>query len=384
MSTNQNGIPSRKKNGGKTQARSVRFASQKQEDPPPARRKRPRMERPNEDEEDDVDDWVDDEEHMGPSAKELLDAKRTRRLKRDHVEDDDSDDEEGEETHIDASTSMMADDHPDENDVPIEPFNMDAERTDGSGYFDGDTYVFRKRDEDEEPDAWLESLGDADQKLPAKQKTASEEEESSETGDMDELSREELCAKLIPLVSDSETVLQALVRYGELIKLGQNMTTNNDKQASSSSSLAHSMAQEALNSLTEASNALLLKGDVDIYQKTRKDLMKLVPTKQTLLRAAVPVVQWEYRGNQDGELHGPYTTEQMKSWTGAGYFVGEQAVQIRTVAPSTINEKKNQKPTVDDLLSDLMDDDDPKEDESPQEVRGEWMSSNDVYFSEYA
>ena len=40
-------------------------------------------------------------------------------------------------------------------------------------------------------------------------------------------------------------------------------------------------------------------------------------------------VQWEYRGNQDNFIHGPYTTQQMLEWTKAGYFVGAAAVDIR-------------------------------------------------------
>ena len=47
---------------------------------------------------------------------------------------------------------------------PVEPFNLRAEREGGEGYFDGDTYVFRRLEEggramDEEPDAWLDELG---------------------------------------------------------------------------------------------------------------------------------------------------------------------------------------------------------------------------------
>jgi hypothetical protein len=64
------------------------------------------------------------------------------------------------------------------------------------------------------------------------------------------------------------------------------------------------------------------------------------------------------------------------SWIQAGYFIGEQAVQIRTIS------KEASKSTVDDLLSDLMDDD--EEDGKTEQVKGEWKSSNDVDFSAYA
>ena len=46
-------------------------------------------------------------------------------------------------------------------DCPIEPFNLKSEREDGEGYFDGDTYVFRRGKGDEEEDAWLDNLNDS-------------------------------------------------------------------------------------------------------------------------------------------------------------------------------------------------------------------------------
>ena len=35
-------------------------------------------------------------------------------------------------------------------------------------------------------------------------------------------------------------------------------------------------------------------------------------------------VMWEYRGNEDGAIHGPYTSKQMMEWTSCGYFVGDK------------------------------------------------------------
>lgn len=351
--------------------KSVRFAANVSSRAVPRRReeedhhdhgrhkKRPRLERPNEDEADDVDDWEGEDTEEGlPETKELMEAKRQRRVRREGIEDEDDD------THIDASTSLLSE-NKDSHDVKVEPFNMDAEQNDGSGYFDGDTYVFRKRDVDEEPDAWLESLAENQQvaSIPAK------EEDKSEGMNMDDWNQEELYAKIIPLVSDTESVLQAIARYGGLLKRHKT-----SKGASAENGTCMKMAQRALNTLTEASNALLLQGDVDVYQRTRNDFMKLIP--DTKSAASKEAVTWEYRGNQDGELHGPYTTAQMMSWIQAGYFIGEQAVQVRTIS------KEDKRSTVDDLLSDLMDDEEANGE--AKEVRGEWKSSKDVDFSAYA
>ena len=347
-----------------------------EEDGHDRRKKRPRLERPNEDEVDDVDDWEGEEEEDDegvPKPKDLLDAKRKRR-ERQHGEDIDDDDEE-DDTHIDSRTSLLAEQKNAE--ITIEPFNMDAEQNDGSGYFDGDTYIFRKRAAEEEPDAWLESLSENREVASIPERMEVEEEGGTS---MDDLSQEDLYAKIVPLVSDTESVLQAVARYGNLLKRHKKKMKDSGVMNDS----AVETAQKALNDLTEAANALMLKGNVDIYQQTRADLMALLP--DTKPKASIngeqqekPVVSWEYRGNQDGEVHGPYSTQQMLSWIQAGYFVGTQAVQIRTIR----KEFPKDKSTVDDLLSDLMDDEEEDKAAEAKEVKGEWQSSNDVDFASY-
>mmetsp|Transcript_6601 Transcript_6601/g.10036 ORF Transcript_6601/g.10036 Transcript_6601/m.10036 type:complete len:466 (-) Transcript_6601:29-1426(-) len=411
--------------------------------------KRPRMERPNPDEEDDIDDWENDhdpEDEPAVSSKQLNQAKRARRLKRDgsaFVDDEYEQEEEefenqrgphgGKSTHavegeevVDAATSLLAEQHNSSNpnnknnetndEIPVEPFNLDQERSDGSGYFVGDTYVFRKRDTDEEPDAWLEALDERTKEdkptMTTTTQTAPNSDDDKVSKGMDSWNHEQLYELLVSLMTTDENVLQALVRYGEVLKRQKKQAKNNTKSAIGSATTSkNDVAQRSLDNLTGASNALLLKGDVDIYQKTREDLVALLPasTTQTSTKTGTtedvatttvkPTVQWEYKGNQDGQIHGPYTTDQLKSWTQAGYFVGTQAVQIRTVSLLPLNETnkngdsshtKKKKSNVDDLLSDLMedDDDDGNDDDnnnnkqkSPTQHRGEWVSSNDVNFS---
>ena len=77
------------------------------------------------------------------------------------------------------------------------------------------------------------------------------------------------------------------------------------------------------------------------------------PPPQALAEAA-PAPMWEYRGNQDGQIHGPYTTEQMVGWIGAGFFVGEAAVDVRRARTASAAAAA----TADDLMADLMDSDD--------------------------
>lgn len=332
------------------------------------RHKRPRLEQ-NEDEMDDIDDWQpddDDEDDAPYSQRQLLQAKQKRRQ---HDNDTET------ATPIDASTSLASEG------ISIEPFNMEQEQSDGTGYFDGDTYVFRKRDNSEEPDAWLESLGGNDKQPYSKQQDTGSSNSGSEAevgSDIDDWTEQELYAKILPLVSDTETVTQAIIRYGNLLKRRQK-----PQQQDSSMKLA----QTALNELTEAANALLLKGQVDIYQTTRNEIVKLLPHKDTTSTTGTNgntphKVKWEYQGMQDGQIHGPYATDEMLGWIQAGYFVGPSVVKVRTAKEESYKPSANLK---DELLSDLLDDveNDNEKPSAKHMVYGEWQMSDHVDFRAY-
>jgi CD2 antigen cytoplasmic tail-binding protein 2 len=359
--------------------------------------------RPNPDELDDVDDYTpkndDDQDNqeeqendalVNTSEKELLQAKRLRRQKAAHMN-------ESESTHIDDKTSLATEG------VTIEPFHMEQERNDGSGYFEGDTYVFRKRNPDEEPDAWLEQvqgeeqLDEGNHQAPSFQvmaaATAASVNQQPETQEpaMDSWTKEQLYSQILPLVSDTETVMQAVRRYGFLIQQQKKANGNNHKHKTgngddienNNNKDHYNFAKTSLDDLTGAANALLFKGDVDIYDTTRNDIiMKKLPQEAVKVDDVPPQPQatWEYMGDQDGQLHGPFTTEQMIGWTQAGYFVGAQQVQIRTIREIELSTK-------DEMLADLMDDDD-EDDENEHDkqakfIKGEWMPSNDVVFTAY-
>jgi CD2 antigen cytoplasmic tail-binding protein 2 len=365
----------------------------------------------NLDELDDVDDWQasedeQEQEGCGDSWKQKQKAKKRRR----NGDDDEDDDED--ETTINAKTSLASEG------IPVEPFHMRQEQSDGTGFFDGDTYIFRKRSADQEPDAWLESLNETTR--PGEDddndnENDNENDSDSDGSDQDGLAsttttttanKEQWYAKLLNLVSDTETIMQAVIRYGALLKRhppNKSKNKHNDKASNTTSSSqdqqhqseAFQLAQSSLNHLTEAANALLTLGDVDIYQKTRNDLLQLIPQQpqqqhpqQQVDQTTTATVSWEYKGSQDGIIHGPYTSEQMSAWTQAGYFVGNQAVQIRTITKQA-NPKDKAKAS-EDLLSDLMDDNDDDDDDDTKGdqqgdglVRGDWVLSDSVDFGAF-
>ena len=369
--------------------------------------KKAKRHRPNEDELDDIDEWEqdDDDEQADsvPSERQQLEAKRRRREQRA------GQDGEAQRTQINDTTSLAAEG------VPIEPFSMEQEETDGTGYFDGDTYVFRRnKDEGEEPDAWLDSLedngessgkNDVDGSVNSGSKESrifavvrkSVEKKPTPSIDVDNLSKHELYGKILPLVSDTETVSQAVRRYGLLLRRKHRKESKNNgtKQPSPAPGIEgeqhdnrktkhEELAKLCLDELTACANALLFKGDVNIYDSTRNDILKLLPQQEVAPQnpTKYPPAQWEYMGNQDGKLHGPYSTEEMLRWTQAGYFVGAQQVKIRTI-------RKQEPSSQNDLLADLMDDDDDDDDDDVSSrnegnhVKGPWLSSNYVDFKSY-
>ncbi len=373
----------------------------------------------NEDELDDIDDWDEREDgDLGagnnlPSQSQLIEAKRKRREQRNSMFEDDD--------HFDEAETSLA-----KEGVKIEPFNMREEETDGTGYFDGDTYVFRKNTpaEDGEADAWADTLmkdgnddGDEDRlkiSIARNIATKKQNESSSTQEDLDDLTKEQLYKRIVPLMGDSmESIMEAIRRYGKLAKTNSKSKNRwkQQKRDAKETDNESNVAKSHLDALTGAASALLLKGEVDVYDKTRQDMLRMFPSLLVQVqgmngnddtKAAPPSKttskpKWEYQGNEDNQLHGPYTTEQMIAWVRSGYFVGAQRVKIRTISVEEQAEEEKVEPelsTEDDLMADLMDDDEEDEEESrPTKkakdskstivVKGEWMWSNEIDYQKY-
>lgn len=310
--------------------------------------------------------------------------------------------------HDSSSTSK------DGGDCPIEPFNLKSEREDGEGYFDGDTYVFRRGNGDEEEDAWLDNLNDNEKEslssdnkkgfpiMKAKTKRVSTINE--------EITKEEAYEQLIPLLSsDEETILQALSRYGTIVKREKKQKSKNNSASSN-----------ALNRITELCNVCMMNFDDggNIYDFTRAKLQQFLnqsdaqasrerkrkssvfdnnvsfndaqPTKQSKVgnssnNQSGSTVMWEYRGNEDNKIHGPYSTQQMMEWTKAGFFVGQMAVDIRIISNgNAFSTEKAKEETVDSLLGDLEDSDNEDDGKkSDHKSDNEWLRSDSVKFETY-
>lgn len=378
---------------------------------------------------------------------------------------------------------------------PVEPFNMEAEKESGLGYFDGDTYVFRQggKPVDGEDDAWLDGVGDEEEGetgaeggvggldatavwKPRPVSTTQDKRSSRKSTFVDEdATSEDLARRVVALLErGDETVMEALTRYGASLRKLQaqarqmgkrtrlkgrrlsNQQGSEKGQGSSPIAMPTSSgamtgtkdlkretdaAREAVEELTELADALLFGGEVDAYDQPRRVWIRrfglerhlpLAPTKRPLAPAdAAPAkkksrgyfedvgvnekeggaekattteprmmeVMWEYRGNEDGAVHGPYTSRQMWEWMSRGYFVGESAVDIRRVGgnhselsgkESVGNGSRDDETDAEDLLADLLEGDDDGEDNSAaKESPGAhgavslWMRSDKVDFRSY-
>ncbi|KAL7486826.1 hypothetical protein ACHAW6_015509 [Cyclotella cf. meneghiniana] len=378
---------------------------------------------------------------------------------------------------VDESLSLITDqnadpDHYESNaggnaSCPVEPFNMDAEKEGGLGYFDGDTYIFRKKVREGEEDAWLDGgVGDDEEEegpggldSTSVWKPREGGEGKKQTKNFKYVSehdtQEDISRRLVALLhNDSETVMKALTRHGSTLrqlqsqeqklvkknkikKRKQNSTTDDEDLIDSSRTqssaemnsenidglkLEIKQTREAVEELTELADALLFEGETDAYELKKSDWIhrfkldegnygKRPPEK--MLDSAVPLkksrhnyfgdaaasassndeaiqsdetsnsqhdeIMWEYKGNEDGEIHGPFTTRQMLEWTSCGYFVGASAVDIRQVGRGNADDVGG-KTAVDDLMADLMED---EESEKKADGSNPWMRSDAVDFNSY-
>lgn len=173
--------------------------------------------------------------------------------------------------------------------------------------------------------------------------------------------------------------------------------------------------------LTELADQLIRSGMVDIYQQTKEGIKRKLDGEDekdedddekvashaqggvgkavTFQEEAVVVgdkipAMWEYRGGEDGQVHGPFTTAQILAWRAQGFFTGPTAVSMRQVkqegeGPGGGGEKS--KTSVEDLMADLDDDGEEEAGNGSGAGKGSkdadgasaWVSSDKIDFSLY-
>eukprot|EP01114_Cavostelium_apophysatum_P014555 TRINITY_DN3806_c0_g1_i1.p1 TRINITY_DN3806_c0_g1~~TRINITY_DN3806_c0_g1_i1.p1 ORF type:complete len:328 (+),score=102.08 TRINITY_DN3806_c0_g1_i1:29-1012(+) len=221
----------------------------------------------------------------------------------------------------------------------IEPFNLREERRDGEFDVQGNFQAMKKANRDY--DAWADGEYEEQMELykaKGNQFPATSSSKISDDQEAEKVDIEALKKKVLSLLEPKETVAGALKRLGKDLPKGKQkvkVTTPFDE-------------------LTEAAHALLSNGFFSIYHLPKEKIAAEVATKEDsdseddlpawkkerLAKEKAEAekklqptskVMWEYKAANNGELFGPYTTQDMIAWRDMGYFVGDNVVEMRKV-----------------------------------------------------
>ncbi|CAL1704640.1 unnamed protein product [Somion occarium] len=240
----------------------------------------------------------------------------------------------------------------------LSSFNMREEMEEGKFAADG-TYV-RTFDPHAVHDRWMDGLDEKEikrarrshqqQERIQREKMEAEEQELQQLGGKDQVEKQ-----LIGMLKKGETVLEALQRLGAKAKRKHPATKkkpNNKMKGDLDSSamvvdihsdlMKATKAQADIDQITHFASTLMSLGDTDIYSKTYEELVRSIRSTGKVEESWVPPsadVKYEYKWDvpdasaPDGQVFGPYSEEEMKSWYGAAYFgVAGEKIKVRPVA----------------------------------------------------
>lgn len=98
----------------------------------------------------------------------------------------------------------------------------------------------------------------------------------------------------------------------------------------------------AIDEITHLASMLMSFGDTDIYNKTYEELVRSVRSSGKVSNDWIPPsadVRYEYvwdvpgaTAGQQGQVFGPYSEDEMRTWYNASYFgPGGEKIKVRTV-----------------------------------------------------
>ena len=228
----------------------------------------------------------------------------------------------------------------------LDAFNLKAEKEDGR--FDEQmNYVRKATDPDAIHDTWLQGVSRKDMKRAKEAEDKRDQERRQRVLEADAVITTDILKTLIPLLKRGETVLEALARLGrgKEKKKPKWQDKNRNKRKSpddmevdakpQSDDPAELRRRKTVETITEAANLLLTRGQNEIYDAEKELLMRqyrretgedwVDPLKEEVeeMPGTLATKQWEYRwsdARDGGETHGPYDGSMMESWNNAGYF----------------------------------------------------------------
>ena len=235
----------------------------------------------------------------------------------------------------------------------LDAFNMKNEEDEGK-FDESGNFVRNAKDPFEVHDSWLEgNSSKAAMRKAAKAEEDRERERRERDIKDDAVSTGELLGRLIERLEEGETTLEALQRLGrgkkkkkKKKKKKQAFKKNKrkgdmdlDAQSNGTSDPAEEERKANVEALTSAADALLTRGQTEIYD-TERALLERQYKRETGEAWVNPEPangsaeanggsaqdadkKWHYRwadARDGGQLHGPYDGATMKAWNEAGYF----------------------------------------------------------------
>ncbi|KAL8826564.1 MAG: hypothetical protein Q9170_007353 [Blastenia crenularia] len=229
----------------------------------------------------------------------------------------------------------------------LDAFNMKTEQEEGRFDAQGN-YVRKAADPDAVHDSWLEGVSKKDMKKAKEAADKRDEERRQRNVEAESVLTSDILKALIPCLEKGETVLEALARLGrgkEKKKPKWQNRNKNKRIAEDSMDVdvektpedpAETRRKETVETITDAADRLLTRGQAEIYDIEREMLMRQYtrdtgedwvdpPQQEAEVYSAdgLQTKQWEYRwmdGRDGGQSNGPYDGAMMVLWNDAGYF----------------------------------------------------------------
>ncbi|XP_039263002.2 CD2 antigen cytoplasmic tail-binding protein 2 homolog [Styela clava] len=288
------------------------------------------------------------------------------RFKLDHSLDSDEEDnnkKEDFEKLTEEDVEGAEDDYVDTGEeVGITPFNLKEEMAEGDFDVQGN-YHFRK--ENVIRDNWLDNID----WMKVKKKDVEMEQDSSDDGEntLDEL---EVLKKIVALMLPGETLTRALRRHGGKEKKKRSwrkekvydLNATNEETSTSNENDKEAKQKEKLLELTGLADEMTGAGHYDVYTDTYEKFQHKIEKMEAEKKAKEPVIpddaddddaldilasnidetdkmnesgstnrnensngenviKWEFKWTEeDSEIHGPFTSQEMFEWQEQGYF----------------------------------------------------------------
>ncbi|KAL1924345.1 uncharacterized protein VTP21DRAFT_7380 [Calcarisporiella thermophila] len=246
----------------------------------------------------------------------------------------------------------------------IEPFNMRAEMEEGH-FDDSGHYIRNKKDPQAFHDLWLEGVSRRDIQRAREAHEKKEREEREAQMAEKEMGRVEILQIMLRILRPRETVLTALGRLG---KGSTAKTKATPRKPAYKKSMQEDMPQKEeteeelqrkkdIETLTDMSDRMMSKGNFDVYDMSYEQVVRelrlqgIIPddwvpgepldqssNKDVVAgnkdaRETTSDAQWEYKWTQGEEVHGPFSSTEMKAWYDGGFFT-DQSVQVRKLGES--------------------------------------------------